>query len=51
MRKNRFTGSQIFLVLQQGEAGVAVAEICQEHGTSNATYYQWKTRYASIEPS
>ncbi|MGB5805939.1 transposase, partial [Castellaniella sp.] len=36
MRKSRFTESQIFAVLKQGEAGVPVAEICREHGISNA---------------
>lgn len=51
MRKSRFTESQIFAVLKQGEAGVPVAEICREHGISNATYYQWKTKYAGVEPS
>lgn len=28
-----------------------VAEICREHGVSNATYYQWKTKYAGGKPS
>ncbi|MGB6008408.1 transposase [Castellaniella sp.] len=51
MRKRKFTESQIFAVLKQGEAGVPVAEICREHDISNATYYQWKTKYAGVEPS
>ncbi len=51
MRKSRFTESQIFGVLKQGESGMPVAEICREHGISNATYYQWKTKYAGVELS
>ena len=51
MRKSRFTESQIFAVLKQGESGMPVAEICREHGISNATYYQWKTKYAGVELS
>jgi len=51
MRKSRFTESQIMAVLKQGESGMPVAEICREHGISNATYYQWKTKYAGVELS
>jgi putative transposase len=28
-----------------------VADICREHGISNATYYQWKSRYGGMEAS
>jgi putative transposase len=48
MRKSRFTESQILSILGEGEAGVPVAEICRQHGISNATYYQWKSKYAGM---
>ena len=46
MRKEKFTESQIVGILGEGEAGLPVAELCRKHGISNATYYQWKSKYS-----
>ncbi len=51
MKRSRFTESQIVAVLKEGEAGMPVAELCRKHGISNATYYQWKSKYSGIEVS
>ena len=48
MRKSRFTEAQIMAILGEGEAGVPVAQVCRKHGISNATYYQWKSKYAGM---
>jgi putative transposase len=48
MRKSRFTESQVLAILVEGEAGMPVAEVCRKHGISNATYYQWKSKYAGM---
>ena len=48
MRKSKFTESQILVILGEGEAGLAVAEVCRKHGISTATYYQWKSKYAGM---
>jgi len=48
MRKSKFTESQIVGILAEGESGLAVGDICRKHGISNATYYQWKSKYAGV---
>ncbi len=51
MRKSKFTESQIVGILGEGESGLPVAEVCRKHGISNATYYQWKSKYAGVSAS
>ena len=48
MRKSRFTERQILAILGEGEAGLAVAEVCRKHGISTATYYQCRSKYAGM---
>lgn len=38
-------------MLKQHEAGAKVADICREHGISNATFYQWKAKYGGMDAS
>lgn len=51
MRKTKFTEHQIVAMLKQHEAGAKVADICREHGISNATFYQWKAKYGGMDAS
>ena len=51
MKKTRFTETQIVSILKQQEAGLAVKEICREHGISDATFYNWKSKYGGMEAS
>ena len=51
MKKTRFTENQIIAILKEGEAGVQVKEICRKHGISDATYYNWKSKYGGMGPS
>jgi len=48
MRKTKFTESQIVAILAEGESGLAVGDVCRKHGISNATFYQWKCKYAGV---
>lgn len=51
MKKTRFTETQIISILKQQEAGIPTKEICRQHGISEATFYNWKSRYGGMEAS
>lgn len=45
MKKSCFAESLIVAVLEEGEAGVAVAELIRKHGISRDTHFAWKSKY------
>ena len=51
MRKSKFSEAQIIGILKSVEAGRLVKDVCREHGISDATYYQWKSKYGGMEAS
>ncbi len=51
MKKSRFTDAQIIAILKQGENGVSIPDLCREHGISNATFYNWRSKFGGMDAS
>ena len=51
MKTSRYTEPQILSILRQAEGGVPVAELCREHGMSDASFYKWRARYGGMDAS
>jgi len=49
--KDKITETQIVAILKKQEAGMKTADICREHGISDATFYNWKAKYGGLEVS
>jgi len=51
MKRSRFTEDQIIGVLKEHQAGIPAAELSRKHGISEATFYNWRSRYGGMEVS
>ena len=51
MKAKKYTEEQIIAVLREGEAGARAADLCRKYGMSDATYYNWKAKYAGLTVS
>lgn len=49
MKKTKFTEAQIIGILKEQESGRKVSDICRDHGISQPTFYQWKSKYSGME--
>jgi len=49
--KKRFTEEQIIGFLKQADAGVAIKELCRQHGFSEASYYLWRSKFGGMDVS
>lgn len=50
MKASKFSDAQKAYILKQGEEGLPVTEICRKAGISQATYFNWKKKYAGLLP-
>lgn len=51
MKMTRYSEPQILAILRQAEGGVPIAELCREHGMSNASFYKWRAKYGGMDAS
>jgi putative transposase len=51
MKHKRFTEEQIIGVLKEHELGAKIADLCRKYGISEATFYNWKSKFGGIDVS
>lgn len=51
MKRSRFAEEQIIAVLKEHELGAKTVDLCRKHGISEATFYNWKSKYGGMEVS
>lgn len=51
MKRKRFTEEQIIAVLKEHELGAKTADLCRKHGISEATFYNWKSKFGGMDVS
>ena len=51
MKRSKFSEHQIITILKAVEAGRTVKDVCREQEISEATYYQWKSKYGGMQAS
>jgi len=49
MKKSIISESQIVAAIKAQESGKKVADICRELGVHQATFYNWKKKYAGMD--
>ena len=51
MKASRFSDSQILAILKQNETGISAADLCREHGMSQASFYKWRAKFGGMDAS
>jgi putative transposase len=51
MKRKRFTEEQIIGVLKEHELGAKTADLCRKRGISEATFYNWKSKFGGMDVS
>jgi putative transposase len=51
LKARQYTEEQIIAVLKEGEGGAKVSDLSRKYGMSDATYYNWKSKYAGMTVS
>lgn len=51
MKRSKFSEAQVAMILRQADEGATIGEVCRKAGTSEATFYVWRKKYAGLMPS
>jgi len=51
VKQSRFAETQVISILKEADAGAKVKDVRCRHSISNATYYNWKSRYGGMQAS
>lgn len=51
MKKLKLSESQIIAMIQEGESGIKVDEICRKYGIAQSTYHKLKSKYSGMQAS
>ena len=51
MKSKRFSEEQIIGILKQAQAGMKIVDLCRQHGISDVTFYNWRSKYGGMEVS
>ena len=49
MKKSRYKESQIVNILKEAANGTKIPEICRRYGISDATFYNWRSKYGGMD--
>ena len=51
MRTSKYSEEQIIGFLRQAEVGMPIKEIGRKHGFSDASFYNWRSKYGGMDAS
>ena len=51
MKRSRFSEEAIIGILKEHQAGLSASELCRKHGISDATFYNWRSKYGGMDVS
>jgi putative transposase len=51
MSRKRFNESEIHKILQEYKDGTPIPRIIEKYGISQATFYNWKSKYGNLSTS
>lgn len=51
MKRSRYSEKQIIGILKEHQAGMSARDLCRKHGISDATFYEWRSKYGGMEVS
>jgi len=51
MKRSKCSEAQVAFILKQADDGTSIGEICRKAGIGEATFYNWRKKYAGLLPS